>query len=189
MALAQLNGNVVEHASLLAFYENYFPQIKHIEGKGVTERYITDQDPTKVDSIDIPRLLPMKAHARKIGGASNGGWINTRNANGGYSPEAVFYTVQLNRVFDEDVLLPYTLLTSSKLEFKTSVNKVITDSFAQTINGYTWAGQFKKFFDERAGECVNGLYPTASIRQIMWGLKMKPLPRERWETSFDRRDI
>lgn len=148
MALAQLNGNVVEHASLLAFYENYFPQIKHIEGKGVTERYITDQDPKKVDSIDVPRILPMKAHARKIGGASNGGWINTRNAQGGYSPEAVFYTVALNRVFDEDVLLPYTLLTSSKLEFKTAVNKIITDSFAQTINGYTWAGQFKKFFDD-----------------------------------------
>lgn len=48
---------------------------------------------------------------------------------------------------------------------------------------------FKKFFDERAGECQNGLYPTSSIRQIMWALKMKPLPKERWETSFDRRDI
>ena len=23
----------------------------------------------------------------------------------------------------------------------------------------------------------------------MWALKMKPLPRERWETVFDRRDI
>lgn len=49
--------------------------------------------------------------------------------------------------------------------------------------------RFKKFFDERAGECENGLYPTVSIRQIMWGLKMKPLPRERWETCFDRRNI
>lgn len=49
--------------------------------------------------------------------------------------------------------------------------------------------QFKRFFDERAGECVDGLYPTTSIRQIMWALKMKPMPRERWETSFDRRDI
>ena len=49
--------------------------------------------------------------------------------------------------------------------------------------------RFKQFFDERAGECINGLYPTASIRQIMWALKMKPIPRERWETSFDRRDI
>ena len=49
--------------------------------------------------------------------------------------------------------------------------------------------KFKKFFDERAGECVKGLYPTVSIRQIMWGLRMKPMKRERWETCFDRRDI
>lgn len=48
---------------------------------------------------------------------------------------------------------------------------------------------FKKFFDERAGECTDGLYPTVTIRQLMWGLKMKPMKRERWETCFDRRDI
>lgn len=48
---------------------------------------------------------------------------------------------------------------------------------------------FKAYFDERAGECVNGLYPTVSVRQIMWALKLKPLPRERWETCFDRREI
>ena len=49
--------------------------------------------------------------------------------------------------------------------------------------------RFKDFFDERAEECKNGLYPTVTIRQIMWGLKMKPLKRERWETCFDRRKI
>lgn len=48
---------------------------------------------------------------------------------------------------------------------------------------------FKSFFDERAGECENGLYPTVTIRQIMWALKMKPIPRERWEACFDRREI
>ncbi len=48
---------------------------------------------------------------------------------------------------------------------------------------------FKKFFDERAGERTDGLYPTVTIRQLMWGLKMKPMKRERWETCFDRRDI
>ena len=48
---------------------------------------------------------------------------------------------------------------------------------------------FKKFFDERAKECSDGIYPTVTIRQIMWALKMKPLPRKRWETVFDRRDI
>lgn len=49
--------------------------------------------------------------------------------------------------------------------------------------------KFKGFFDERSGECVNGLYPTVTIRQIMWGLKLKPIPRNRWETCFDRRII
>lgn len=48
---------------------------------------------------------------------------------------------------------------------------------------------FKKYFDERAGECKDGLYPTVTIRQIMWALKMKPIPRERWETCFDRREV
>ena len=48
---------------------------------------------------------------------------------------------------------------------------------------------FKKFFDERAKECSDGIYPTVTIRQIMWALKMKPLPRQRWETVFDRKDI
>lgn len=49
--------------------------------------------------------------------------------------------------------------------------------------------RFKEFFDSRSGKCTDGLYPTVTIRQIMWALKMKPLKRERWETVFDRRDI
>ena len=48
---------------------------------------------------------------------------------------------------------------------------------------------FKRYFEERAGNCSDGLYPTVTIRQIMWALKMKPIPRRRWETVFDRRDI
>lgn len=49
--------------------------------------------------------------------------------------------------------------------------------------------KFKEYFDERSDESDNGLYPTVTIRQIMWALKMKPIKRERWETCFDRRNI
>lgn len=49
--------------------------------------------------------------------------------------------------------------------------------------------KFIEFFEARAGECRDGLYPTVTVRQIMWALKLKPIPRERWETCFDRRDI
>ncbi len=49
--------------------------------------------------------------------------------------------------------------------------------------------KFKEYFDERAKECTDGLYPTVTIRQIMWAFKMKPVKKERWETVFDRKDI
>lgn len=49
--------------------------------------------------------------------------------------------------------------------------------------------KFKEFFEERSGESINGIYPTVTIRQVMWALKLKPIHRERWETCFDRRKI
>jgi hypothetical protein len=48
---------------------------------------------------------------------------------------------------------------------------------------------FKELFDERSGEATDGIYPTITVRQLMWALKMKPIKRERWETCFDRRYI
>lgn len=44
---------------------------------------------------------------------------------------------------------------------------------------------FDELFDNYAGECLNGLYPTMSVRQVMWRLRMKPVTREPWETLFD----
>ena len=49
--------------------------------------------------------------------------------------------------------------------------------------------KFKQLFDDRSGESVDGLYPTITIRQIMWALKIKPIPKKRWETCFDRKCI
>lgn len=46
---------------------------------------------------------------------------------------------------------------------------------------------FKEYFNKNAGYAVNGLYPTVTVRQIMWALKMRPLRKEPWETVFDHR--
>lgn len=49
--------------------------------------------------------------------------------------------------------------------------------------------KFKEYFEARASLATDGLYPTVTVRQLMWALKLKPIPRERWETCFDRKDI
>ena len=58
---------------------------------------------------------------------------------------------------------------------------------------------FKNLFDKRSKKTTELLrdnknsstllYPTMTVRQVMWALKMKPLKRERWETVFDRNPI
>ena len=48
---------------------------------------------------------------------------------------------------------------------------------------------FYRIFKSRASECQNELYPTMTVRQLMWALKMKPMRKEQWETCFDRKDI
>ena len=70
----------------------------------------------------------------------------------------------------------------TKTTYWTEIDAWLTD------NLYLHPG-FLSFFNERADGSTDGIYPTVTIRQIMWALKMKPIPRERWETCFDRRYI
>lgn len=45
---------------------------------------------------------------------------------------------------------------------------------------------FIDYFNTHAGVSIDGLYPTVTVRQIMWALRIKPIKRERWETVFDK---
>ena len=49
--------------------------------------------------------------------------------------------------------------------------------------------EFETYFYKRSGDCKDGIYPTVTVRQMMWALRMKPLPKKRWETVFDRKEI
>lgn len=72
---------------------------------------------------------------------------------------------------------------ATKRTWWTEIDEWLTDTL------YLHPG-FKEIFDERAGKRTDeNLYPTVTVRQLMWALKMKPIPREPWETVFDRRDI
>lgn len=48
---------------------------------------------------------------------------------------------------------------------------------------------FRKLFEKCGGPYTDELYPTLTIRQVMWSLRMKPLPRSPWETYFDRKPL
>ena len=50
--------------------------------------------------------------------------------------------------------------------------------------------KFLSYFDKKAGpKSSKGLYPTVTVRQLMWAMRVKPLPRHIWETVFDKSPI
>lgn len=71
---------------------------------------------------------------------------------------------------------------TTKHTWWTEIDPWLTDSLYLHPN-------FKAFLDERSGEHIYGLYPTVTIRQIMWALRAEPIKRNGWKTCFDRRDI
>ena len=46
-----------------------------------------------------------------------------------------------------------------------------------------WDDGFELYFFKHAENCKDGLYPTVTVRQLMWALKMKPLKKEWWESQ------
>lgn len=83
---------------------------------------------------------------------------------------------------DEKGLAVIQQRTNNKMTWWDEIDPWLTDALYLHT-------RFKEFFDNRSGICIDGLYPTVTIRQIMWALKMKPLPKQRWETCFDRKLI
>ena len=71
MAFVTLNGYDVEHASSMLVYENLFPEIQHINGKGVVDKYTMPSDVESVTYIDVMRVLPYAPRFRKLGGLNN----------------------------------------------------------------------------------------------------------------------
>lgn len=70
----------------------------------------------------------------------------------------------------------------TKMTYWTEIDSWLIDPIYLNPNFYD-------FFQSMARSSTDGLYPTVTVRQIMWALKMKPIRKERWETVFDRKDI
>lgn len=72
--------------------------------------------------------------------------------------------------------------TNSKCSFWSFIDPWLTDELY--LNS-----KFKEFFDKYSSKPIDGLYPTVTIRQIMWALRMKPLKKSYWETYFDKKPL
>lgn len=71
----------------------------------------------------------------------------------------------------------------TKRTYWTAIDSNLVDDLYLKEGFLEYFRRFAKPVDEQ------GLYPTVSVRQLMWGLRLKPLKRSKWETLFDKAPI
>lgn len=147
MAFVAVNGYDVEHASSLLVYENLFPEIQHINGKGCIDTYTKTNDVASVTYIDVMRVLPYLPRFRQLGSQANGAYHNVKNVGGyGNAPQSQKYTIPVDLIYDEGVAITSPQIFSNPANLKAVVMAQIVKSAGMAINVITYAKQIEGFF-------------------------------------------
>ena len=147
MAFKAINGYDVEHASSMLVYENLFPEIQHINGKGCIDKYTKTDDVESVTYIDVMRVLPYAPRFRQLGAVNNGKYHNAKNVGGyGNAPQSVHYTIPVDLMYDEGVAITQAQIYSNPIELKSVVLAQLVKTAGLAINVITYAKQIEGFF-------------------------------------------
>ena len=147
MAFVALNGYDVEHASSMLVYENLFPEIQHINGKGVIDEYTKTDDVKSVTLIDVVRVLPYAPRFRKLGASNNGAYHNAQNVGGyGNAPQSVHYTIPVDLIYDEGVSIDSAQIYANPINLRQVVLAQLVKTAGMSINIITYAKQIEGFF-------------------------------------------
>lgn len=146
MAFTAVNGYDVEHASSLLVYENLFPEIQHINGKGVTDKYTPSDRVESVTYIDVMRVLPYAPRFRQLGGTANGGFSNVRNNGRQNAPQSTHYTIPVDLIYDEGVPITDVQIYSNPVALKQVVLAQLVKTAGMAINIITYAKQLEGYF-------------------------------------------
>lgn len=147
MAFQTLNGYDVEHASSMLVYENLFPTIQHISGKGVIDKYTSTNDVESVTYIDVMRVLPYAPRFRQLGATNNGAYHNAQNE-GGYrnAPQSTHYTIPVDLIYDEGVPITSPQIYANPVALRQVVLAQLVKTAGMAINVITYAKQIEGFF-------------------------------------------
>lgn len=142
-----MNGYDVEHASSMLVYENLFPEIQHINGKGCIDKYTKTDDVESVTYIDVMRVLPYAPRFRQLGAVNNGKYHNAKNEGGyGNAPQSTHYTIPVDLIYDEGVAITQNQIYSNPVALKSVVLAQLVKTAGMAINVITYAKQIEGFF-------------------------------------------
>lgn len=147
MAFVTVNNYDVEHASSMLVFENLFPEIQHINGKGCIDKYTKTADVEDVTYIDVMRVLPYAPRFRQLGATNNGSFHNQKNEGGfNNAPQSTKYTIPVDLIYDEGVAITSSQIYANPVALKQVILAQLVKTAGMAINIITYAKQIEGFF-------------------------------------------
>ena len=143
MAIAQqINQQSVDIITAKRLMENYFVNIIHMPGKGVTEGFTEDVSAPFVRVVrqKLPGILP-----RQLGATANGGNFNTASAKQSQSEE---FDIQITEFYDGNIDIPEVADDMFSLPLVEATMDAVAGEVATAINASTVAEQIKAWANE-----------------------------------------
>lgn len=143
MAIAQqINQQSVDIITAKRLMENYFVNIIHMPGKGVTEGFTDDVSAPFVRVVrqKLPGILP-----RQLGATANGGNFNSAAAK---QPQSEEFDIQITEFYDGNIDIPEVTTDMFSLPLVEATMDSVAGEVATAINASTVAEQIKTWANE-----------------------------------------
>lgn len=145
-----VNGVSAERRFSLAILKNSWQKLVEKDGKGVTDKFVTEDDATHSAQVFVNRIIPVRMQPRVMGASKNGA---SYSANQHYT-QTETVGIELLTVIDDPILIPRARRDMIPVDLVAEQTEMFSNRLATIINGATAGSKLLESYKADAGNHV-----------------------------------
>lgn len=147
-----INGVSAERRISPAILKNMYQGLVEKDGRGINDKFVTEDDATSSAQVFVNRVLPVKMLAREQGANKNGASFSANQ----HFVQTETVGIEILQVLDDPIIIPRARQDMIKVDLLAEQTKIYSDRLRTIINGATFAAKVLKTWTEDAqGHEVN----------------------------------
>lgn len=130
-----INGVSAERRISKALLENSYQGLNEKGGRGINDKFVTEDDTTSAAQVFVNRILPVRMKPREQGASKNGASFSANK----HFTQTVTVGIELLQVLDDPIIIPRARQDMIPVDLLAEQTKIYSDRLATIINGATVA--------------------------------------------------
>ena len=160
-----INGVSAERRISPAILKNMYQGLVEKDGRGVNDKFVTEDDATSSAQVFVNRVLPVKMKPREMGANKNGASFSQNQ----HFVQTETVGIEILQVLDDPIIIPRARQDMIKVDLLAEQTKIYSDRLRTIVNGATFASKvLKTWIEDAAGhEVYTKVLTTAGGANIL----------------------